>query len=404
MGKHMPRRTWIGLAFLLAAGVIFGGWEWWMASRTWVPLDMPVSLAPGHIRSPEFRINLKEQFVIYVDVERSAQFDGGPCWLGFSVCPEQPSLVQANWTISDSGKIVAQGGTDRYRGRLFGTVETGFRPLGDFALPDGKHYVLDVDFLDDGSRLNVGHPRLKIGQPSEWMYEEDGPWFFLMALVVATIGAIPLISGIAEHILGQREDKRVSLTTPGPLQSGFVVGTASSGLDNLVAGTHLNLTPTIGQNFQWAQRMPLRRRFSGLPAFGVAGGTTFAILAILMMLLTADTTRVHSGLPVRLLKLGEVPAKSDTWTEPLIVSVEFVAWGQQPDLFVDSKQIAWEDLDATLKEELGRRKDWTVYVTGDDNSAFQNVADVIDVARKYHATVFLLTGKVRHQSSRRLPR
>ena len=67
--KRALLRTRIGVALIIIAAAIYGGWEWWMATRTWVPLDMPVSLASGHVRSPEFKINLDAGFWMFVEVE-----------------------------------------------------------------------------------------------------------------------------------------------------------------------------------------------------------------------------------------------------------------------------------------------------------------------------------------------
>jgi biopolymer transport protein ExbD len=149
----------------------------------------------------------------------------------------------------------------------------------------------------------------------------------------------------------------------------------------------------VGQDFQWARRLPLRRPISGLPAFGLFGGMVFGILAILMMLLTAGFNRTSTGLWIHPLKPAAVPEKPDAWTEPLIVKVKDAVPNQTPKLFVNSKEVAWNDLEKALKQELGPRRDWVVYVGGDDATSFQYVADVIDAARGLHAKVVLITQK-----------
>ena len=156
---------------------------------------------------------------------------------------------------------------------------------------------------------------------------------------------------------------------------------------------------SVGQNFQWAQRLPLRRPITGLPGFGLAGGIVFAIAAMVMMMLTAPLT--PKGLWVHLLKPGAVPEKSDAWTEPVIVWVKDAGPGREPNLLVNSRQVAWTDLDRALKEELGRRREWVVYVGGDDVVAYQNVSTVIDVARGNQAKVILITRSVTPPSSPR---
>ncbi len=56
------------------------------------------------------------------------------------------------------------------------------------------------------------------------------------------------------------------------------------------------------------------------------------------------------------------------------------------------KLVAWEDFDPALKQELSRRREWVVYVGGDDTVAWQDVVNLIDVARRDHVTAYLITG------------
>jgi biopolymer transport protein ExbD len=60
---------------------------------------------------------------------------------------------------------------------------------------------------------------------------------------------------------------------------------------------------------------------------------------------------------------------------------------------VNSKEVEWTDLDKALKHELAPRRDWVVYVGGDDATSFQYIANVIDAARGLHAKVVLITEK-----------
>jgi biopolymer transport protein ExbD len=82
----------------------------------------------------------------------------------------------------------------------------------------------------------------------------------------------------------------------------------------------------------------------------------FGVLAVLMMLLTMGFQRTSTGVWVHALRPGQAPEKSDAWTEPLIVNVKDAGPYQIPKLFVNSKEIAWEDLEKALKQELGPRR------------------------------------------------
>jgi biopolymer transport protein ExbD len=59
--------------------------------------------------------------------------------------------------------------------------------------------------------------------------------------------------------------------------------------------------------------------------------------------------------------------------------------GQPPELKINGEQVKRDDLEARLAEIFLKRAEKVVFVRGDDDVDFQDVADVIDVAR--HAGV-----------------
>jgi biopolymer transport protein ExbD len=575
--KRMLLRTRIGVALILISAAIYGGWEWWIATRTWVPLDMPVSLAQGQIRSPEFKINLDAGFWIFVEVETKVDDEGVSCLTGYTsdYCRKNSVReLRASWTLSDAGRVVAHGSADSYQASRGGMV-TKARYLGNFSVPAGDHFVLEVEFPEDNSHFNGGHPRLTIAQSYYWSFEAERTLLFLFATFVGAIGTALLVSGIVESTNRKRDQQRASLTSPGPipvefrwdtepatkksyperrpffparvliglllailgiaifaavkrwidtrifvpvdipvslaaghirtgpfrinveqgysiwidfdqssyfdpmcssysllqtkwtlyrdghvydqwdtpvLHDGYLEGfDATRGLFDLdvdvladasclnanhprlrvvtsrdndafyagvllwfgaifvVVGISLVIlgwrgrvfrelepsaiitnAPTVGQNFQWAQKLPLRRPIVGMPAFGLLAGMVFAILAILMMMLTGAFRRTPIGLWVHVLNPGAVLAKPDAWTEPVIVLVTDAGPGQETGLSVNSKVVAWDDLASALQHELSGRREWTVYVEGDDCVAWANVVSVIDIARSDGAKVFLV--------------
>jgi hypothetical protein len=76
---RMPWRVRIGLALILTGMVWFGGWTWWESTRIWVPLDIPISLSAGHIRTPEFEVNVESKYGITVYLERAVNGEDGLC-------------------------------------------------------------------------------------------------------------------------------------------------------------------------------------------------------------------------------------------------------------------------------------------------------------------------------------
>jgi len=575
--KRTLLRIRIGVALILIPAAIYGGWEWWMATRTWVPLVMPVSLAQGHIRSPEFKINLDAGFWIFVEVETQVDDEGVSCLIGYTsdYCRKNGVReLRASWTLSDSGKVVASGSSARDQGLRGGTLSKA-RGLGNFSVPAGNHFVLDVEFPEDNSHFNGGHPRLAIVPLSYWSFAENRPPVLLFAMFLGAIGTALFVSGIVESTIRRRDEQRVSLTSLGPIAGGFqweaepttkksdterrplfrartlvgvglailgiavfatvkrwidtrsfvpvdipvslavghirtgpfkinlkdeyqvriktgwesyfdpncptymhlpkadwflykdgqlvkkrigsepsdylgsfdgengtyeldldiqsnsgcldpghprllvytnkadyddyaspilwaaglcitlgaslvLLGIIARSTESHLSSIRISNSESVGQNFQWAQKLPLRRPIVGIPPFGLLAGIVFAILAILMMVLTGAFRYTSRGLWVHLLKPGAVPVKPDAWTEPVIVLVTDAGPGQGPGLSINSRVVAWDDLASALKHELSGRREWTVYVEGDDCVAWANVANVIDIARGYGAKVFLL--------------
>src|SRR5215475_8590571 len=164
MWRRVPWKVWIGIGLILIGVTIFGGWRWWMSTRTWVPLEIPISLAKGHVRSPEFKINVDGGFWVWVEVEAQAEDAALWCWIGYESEYCQKNNVhemRASWTLSESGRILAQGDANRYRG-VFYPFPYRARGIGSFEARAGGHYVVNVDIPEDFSRFDALHPKLAI--------------------------------------------------------------------------------------------------------------------------------------------------------------------------------------------------------------------------------------------------
>jgi hypothetical protein len=59
----------VASAILLCAGlVLFPAYKHWVATRTWDVVNVPISLAPGHIRTGSFYVNFRGEFHINVEL------------------------------------------------------------------------------------------------------------------------------------------------------------------------------------------------------------------------------------------------------------------------------------------------------------------------------------------------
>lgn len=156
--------------------------------------------------------------------------------------------------------------------------------------------------------------------------------------------------------------------------------------ENSRSSTLLEATP---RSYGFAQTLPLRRRFSGMPAFALTGVPVLGILLLFGLLLGP---RISTGLPVHLLRIGASEKDlAEHISSPIVVSVVGESPSGMSAVYVNSKETPWNELGNTLRNQLKVRPRWIVYVEGEDDASWQDVVNVIDVARGLHAEVVLLT-------------
>jgi hypothetical protein len=130
-------------------------------------VDIPISLAVGTVRTPEFSPRKTSWHWIMVQVERPLPFEQMMCMMGVTHgpdsknCTSEDPLLRADWTVWSEGQIVSSGSSTTKADAKF-TKENIFKFLGKFPAEAGKKYVLEVQFTKDGTPLNVAHPHLII--------------------------------------------------------------------------------------------------------------------------------------------------------------------------------------------------------------------------------------------------
>ena len=128
---------------------------------------MPVSLAAGRVRTPEFPVEKHSHWYdIMLQVEKPLPFRRMECMVGATSggldekdCEQDDPIVRAEWTVWEEGRIVEWGSIPDNCGCIF-TKENIYKQIGSFPLEAGKNYVVQVHFTKDGSALNVANPRL----------------------------------------------------------------------------------------------------------------------------------------------------------------------------------------------------------------------------------------------------
>src|SRR5712692_6203125 len=105
---RITRTGGIGVGVIVAGLALYGGRLLWSETRTWVPVSMPISLRGGHVRTREFKVNLKALYIVEIEVEKKIPYETLNCLLGIEdinpdKCKNTASVVNVSWVLSSQG-------------------------------------------------------------------------------------------------------------------------------------------------------------------------------------------------------------------------------------------------------------------------------------------------------------
>jgi len=199
----MPISRRIGLVLLVVTAVVWAGWKLWANTRTWCPVDVPLSLTEGsRTVTSEFTVNLSGPYDIEVEATGNHQVPLSEvvCSLGLGpLWPEKQcstkSVLRASWVLTSHERQVAEGLSDSETG---GATAEGWssatRTIGRFNARRGQTFRLRVETLADASSLSATNPRLRVsmnGTRYESVLVFDG--LFKVACVATAILAVLLL-------------------------------------------------------------------------------------------------------------------------------------------------------------------------------------------------------------------
>jgi hypothetical protein len=198
----------VGLIFVCVGVTCYGTWALWLFTRINRPVNVPIAMTVGHVRTPVFKVNRAAFYDIEIKVQKTIPFEILNCLLGTAMaqsstdlqeCPDKPSVVKASWILSSDGKIVAQGSTDDLRSGAWENNSIS-RELGFFKSQKGRPYVLDVDVLAGGSSLAAGNPHLEV-EVSPAVYEDEmvlGAILFFLAAGLILVGMVTSLAAFVK--------------------------------------------------------------------------------------------------------------------------------------------------------------------------------------------------------------
>jgi len=368
----------IGLLCLLIVLVLPTTWGWWAGSRSWIPLEIPISLAPGHIKT-EFSVNLSSTYEVQIVLDEQADSLETSCLLGTAyVDCSGRTVLRADWTLQNEGRVVSRGRSDTAR-RIFSLGDG----IGTFNGQKSKHYSLDLEILADSSAVNSANPHLRIQEIGglDRKYQSVEDTFVMGCIPLFSEGVILLVMAGVFRRDERFNNKGSSLTTAGPHLGELYFGSPSE--------QEVGSSQGCSQYFTWAQKLPLRARFSRLPSFGLVCALFLSWLVFVLMYFYVNVIW-PKGVGVLLLKKVFNEKSGEFEDKPLVVRLRMSAH-LEPEIFVNSKLVAKNQLSNKLAAELRHRSKHVVYIHGDSDLNWQNVADLIDIAQSAGADTVLLT-------------
>jgi len=367
-----------GLTLLLVGIGWYEIWHRWDSTRKWKPLEMNVSLTPGHIHTPEFEINTQGKYQIAF-AARS----------GFGHQPERSESLEyqyclpdlgTSWSLSNQGKVVATG------------LGQSCDSLGGFNVGDGR-YVLDVIVSHDGGRFNSFNPRLAIFEAggAQEASANQGSLAFWCGIVLITLGAGTVISS-ALHRLNEKFN---SLLIAWPLTQQESHLPPLKRVEGRVA-VLATRRPIPAEYLLGDHRSSARYPLTNLSSFSLIAGTLFLCTFVFILILKCLDRAPRMGLPIHLPQLSQLSQEVPKM-QPLLVRVELATSKSprdRPRVYFGSRPIAWVDFDTALQKELSRRPpNWPVYIEADSDMEWGWVVQTIDRIHGLSAEVTLLTSR-----------
>ena len=351
-------RVWVGASLLCVGIVLFPAYKHWFATRTWTAVDVPISLAPGHLKADNFYVNLSTVYHIEIELNGYEYWRDPHCQTG--------DVIQARWWLSREGQVISTW-RDYWRELRNVAIDDPVQGayLGRFESHTGR-YSLDVEMISDANCLQSFHPRLQVYAVASdygrggWINES----LLLVSFALAGIGAAFLV---------------VSSVAPVPAK--IAPGQSLAIFQELCAERQLT-----------ARKSWLMGSASSLPAIGYIYAQIWFILFLAIATVMLGRIYWSSGIAARLLNPSEIQASTGQRIAGLLVYVG------QNGLYLNSQRVTAEELPHSLESEFARRADWSVYVEADSHVDFQAVVSAMELVRRARGTVILLTPKMRAEA------
>jgi biopolymer transport protein ExbD len=346
----MPRKTLVkaGLVALALALLLPWSYSYWLKTRTFEPVDKPVSLEARKVQREEFELNLSEDYSVRIELDYADDWNE-------SKCPFR------SWTDPDWKVYRLWGGAIKIGELWASSAEI----LKRRAIPDGFHgkpgrYQLEWSVPGASPCLNARHPREHVYTSSS-DYEQIGGLIQFICVFPAGTGILLVLRGLCGWVFAHLFDRR-----PPRMFSEMVLR---------------NVTP-------WKRHQPMSL-ICDISNFRVV---CVGVLFVCLVFFLALTPLTPKGLLVDFREQKAVGVGKSPWTETISVYVD-----SRKGFLVNGQQVEREELEAKLKEELSRQMVWTVYFEADYDCFFSDATFAIDTIQGLGAKVIWITPKSREE-------
>jgi biopolymer transport protein TolR len=353
--RYLPPAAWLGIVLVVLGVTAYRSIQHWMVTRIFVPVNMPISLAPGNIKTGPFHVNVRDMYTPWIHL------DGGlwgypPANCDFYTGP------YTEWVLRRDGGVVKEW----QERSLFDAMLRGID------IEKGT-YDLSVNVLADASCLNGLHPTLRLEA-------DESPYTFYISILLWASALFAAV-GICLLILFGYSQFR----------------------ERNARAVSFGISDSVGYHFNWANKFRVKQIFTGLPPFIVVSGSIGLILGFIYFLFLLPAT--PRGLKVHLLAPKGSAPNVEPALPPVVVELEDGGLGTKPDLYLNGGPVLVGTLDVELKKQLRLRPDWIVYVRADPNVNYGDVVQVIDIVRGMGLEVVLLSRDTHeHRAERGAPR
>jgi hypothetical protein len=197
----MPTSRRIALGLIFVAVLSWVGWTAWTKTRTWCPVDVPLSLSEGGLTTTkDFTVNVSGPYDIAVEAtaNRDVPLNKVVCSLGLKplwpekTCPTK-DVLKVSWTLTSHEMKIAEGSSDSEHGgwTAEGWSQAGLT-IGSFDAAKGQTFQLRVRTLTDASGLALTAPRLKVNKGAT-TYESVLVFTGMLNLSCGAIGVLGVV-------------------------------------------------------------------------------------------------------------------------------------------------------------------------------------------------------------------